>query len=121
MELDNNNWNKKLPLINYNTMYFTFFEAFVAKLNLSLYFTTYTINEIHDDITDENLEEAANLFLYMTAPYQKYWILIWDLYSNWLEILSPRRIIGLSILKSLQVFFILLSSVKLSFVLPARN
>ena len=45
-------------------------------------------------ITDETLETAAQIFFYLTAPSQEYWTDVYELYSNWLEVLPLSRIVG---------------------------
>ena len=71
------------------SLYESFFVTF--EKNLQALITDFTI---YENITDETLTSAANIFLYMTAPHQKYWIEAFGLYSHWLEYLSPRVILG---------------------------
>ena len=76
---------------NKKNMFDIFFETMEDKLSLSIKYKYL----LHIDITDQTLEDAVDMFLYMTAPYQEYWIHSLNLYSNWLENLSLRRILGL--------------------------
>ena len=72
-------------------MYEYFFGTMLYKLNIS---STANYDMIEEEISDDTLETAAKMFIYMTAPQQKYWTEIFYQYTNWLEHLSPRRILG---------------------------
>lgn len=91
----NNDWERK----QYNNVYKSkvnmfkiFFKTLERKLNLS---TKYPNTDIHDDITDQTLEDAVNMFFYITAPEQNYWIYSLNMYASWLKKLSPRRLLGI--------------------------
>lgn len=58
--------------------------------NIGEIIDTYTYN-----VTDETLETAAKMFIYLTAPPKQYWINALDIYKSWLEKLSPIRILGI--------------------------
>ena len=76
-------------------LYELFFETLKNYMNTSV---TYDAN--YGNITDEILESAANLFIYMTAPHQKYWRGAYDFYSDCLEYLTPRMIVGMNQIES---------------------
>ena len=98
---ENQSWNIKMYRmlgLAYErlNMYEYFFGTLLLKLNISSAFD-YDSNE--EEISDDTLETAAKMFIYMTAPQQEYWTEIFSQYSNWLEHLSPRRILGMIIYK----------------------
>ena len=73
------------------TMLEHFFEILLQNLPITL---EGNFDMVVDDISDDKLETAFKMFIYVTAPYQKYWSLISEIYSEWLFNLSPRRILG---------------------------
>ena len=91
-----NNWEKKQHFYDYGksklNMYEIFFITMEGKLNFS---TKYPDTLVHDDITDQALEDAVNMFYYITAPEQDYWIYSLKIYTSWLEKLSPKRLLGI--------------------------
>ena len=52
------------------------------------------IDEYKYNVTDKSLDIAADLFIYLTAPPDYYWLKSLDIYYDWLYALSPRRILG---------------------------
>ena len=49
------------------------------------------------DISDENLELAAKMFLYIIAPQDQYWIDWHKKYSDWMTRYSIRRLLSMNI------------------------
>ena len=80
------------------------FEIFFERLGIYLDLSrelTYDLNRfnyeghLQDNITDEALKTAAQMFMYITAPHQIYWKDIDKLYSNWIQYLPMRRVLGI--------------------------
>ena len=77
-------------------------------------FQTFQLKNIsHDDpvsdlslynISLQNLENSAKMFMYLTAPPEKYWMQILDVYMNWLYELSVKRILGIFCIFTLLIF-----------------
>ena len=76
---------KKMTMLEY------FFEILLQNLQMTL---ESNFDIIVDDLSDDILETTFKMFIYVTAPYQRYWSLISEIYSEWLFNLSPRRILG---------------------------
>ena len=71
-------------------MYDNFFKNIGQQLNL----TPWTTPLYENDITDEVLKTAAEMFLYIMSPQQEYWVNWYNEYSEWLSKSSLRRILG---------------------------
>ena len=52
-------------------------------------------NVYTETITDDTLNDAAEIYFYLHAPYQEYWNTLLLTYTGWLEILSLSRFLGL--------------------------
>ena len=84
-------WKRKMFLKT--NMFDLFFEKMEAKLNISKEYED-SLYDIDDEVSDQSLAEAADMYIYMTASFQKYWLGPYKLFSAWLEKLSRRRILG---------------------------
>ena len=76
-------------------MYQYFFDTLLCKLKIS---SVILFDLIEEKVSDDTLETAAQMFIYMTAPQHKYWVKIFYQYSHWLENLSLRRTLGNNLL-----------------------
>ena len=72
-------------------MYDDIFKEIGPKINQ----TPWTTALYADDISDETLKTAAEMFLYIMAPQQEYWVKWHSKFSEWMEHSSLRRVLGL--------------------------
>ena len=59
-------------------------------------------NVFTTEITDETLQTASNMFMYLTAPSSEFWINVLRIYSNWLGRFSKEIMIKH---KELSIFY----------------
>ena len=77
-------------LVKLEDMYDDIFKQIGEKLNgITLASPLYS-----DEITDETLKIAAEMYLYIMSPLGEYWQHWHTVYTNWLEISSLRRLLG---------------------------
>ena len=77
-------------------LYDKVWEHIMKNLNISVRKST---NDYKNTITDETLEAASKIFIYLTAPPQMFWIKVLDGYSLWCNELSLSRTLGISLIK----------------------
>ena len=76
---------------SFQELYDDIFKEIGEKMNL----TPWTAPLYENDITDDSLKTAAEMFLYIMAPQQEYWVKWHKIFSGWMENSSLRRVLGL--------------------------
>ena len=87
--------------IKYETVYEYIYDTLFMTIrlnNISESDLTHLMSTNNPNITTTNLEAAAQMFIYLTAPPHKYWMQSFSMYLDWLEKLTLKRLLGIGLI-----------------------